>query len=153
MSQPPSRRGGRNDPHLLAWRSLMELHMQLTSLFDTEFQKQCDIDLSTYDTLLHVYEAGTEGIGMTDLSKRLVVSKSGLTTMIDRLEKRGLLRRVPDAADRRAIRVAITDEGYKLFRSAAKVHMASIDSNFSKHITDNEAEMIIDIVDRIRPAD
>lgn len=153
MSQPLSRRGARHEPRLRAWRSLMELHMQLTSLFDIELQEQCDIDLSTYDALLHVYEAGPEGIRMTDLSKRLVVSKSGLTTVIDRLEKRGLLRRVPDADDRRAIRVAITDDGYKLFRSAAKVHMASIDSNFSKHITDEEARMIIDIVDRVRKAD
>ena len=132
---------------------LMELHMELTSLFDAEFRDQCDIDLSTYDTLLHVYESGPEGIRMTDLSETLVVSKSGLTTIIDRLEKRGLLRRVPDPDDRRAIRIAITDEGYALFRSAAKVHMASVEDNFSSHITDDEAHMIIDIVDRIRADD
>lgn len=153
MSQPLDRRGGRNDLHLQAWRSLMELHMQLISIFDAEFRQQCDIDLSTYDTLLHVYEAGPEGIRMTDLSDRLVVSKSGLTTMVDRLEERGLLRRIPDPADRRAIRVAITDEGYRLFRSAAKVHMASVEDNFSKQVTDDEAQMIIDIVDRIRHAE
>jgi DNA-binding MarR family transcriptional regulator len=153
MSQPHTRRGGRNDPRLRAWRSLMELHMQLTSLFDAEFQEQLNIDISTYDALLHVYEAGPEGIRMTDLSARLVVSKSGLTTVVDRLEKRGLLRRVPDPADRRAIRVAITDEGYALFRTAAKAHMASVENNFSRHIADHEARMIIDIVDRIRRAD
>ncbi len=150
MSQPPTRPGGRDDPGLRAWRALMELHMELTTLFDTEFREQCGIDLSIYDTLLHVYESGPEGIRMTDLSERLVVSKSGLTTIIDRLEARGLLRRVPDPDDRRAIRIAITDEGYAVLRSAAKVHMASVDHNFSSHITDDEAQMIIDIVDRIR---
>jgi DNA-binding MarR family transcriptional regulator len=153
MSQAPSRHGGRDDPRLRAWRSLMELHMQLISLFDTEFREQCDIDLSTYDTLLHVYEAGPEGIRMTDLSEVLVVSKSGLTSIVDRLEKRGLLRRIPDADDRRAIRIAITDSGYDLFRSAAKVHMTSVEANFSNYVTEDEAELIIDIVDRIRSAD
>jgi DNA-binding MarR family transcriptional regulator len=153
MSQPPLRRGRRHDPRLRAWRALLELHKELTSLFDAEFQERCDIDLSTYDALLHVYEAGPEGIRMTDLSGRLMITKSGLTTRIDRLEKEGLLRRVPDPADRRAIRVAITDDGYALFQSAAKIHMASIENNFSKHITDHEAQTVIDIVDRILRAE
>lgn len=152
MSQPPARRG-RADPGLRAWRSLMELHMQLTTHFDVEFQEHCGIDISTYDALLHVHEAGPEGIRMTDLSERLVVSKSGLTSMVDRLEERGLLRRIADPVDRRAIRISITDKGAALFRSAAKVHMASIENNFSKHLTDHEAQMIIDIVDRVRRAD
>lgn len=148
MGQPPPRRG-RNDPGLRAWRALMELHMELTSLFDIEFQ-ECGIDISIYDALLHVHEAGPGGIRMTDLSEQLVVSKSGLTAMVDRLEKREFLRRIPDPVDRRAIRVAITKTGAAMFRSAAKVHMASVEQNFSRHLTDDEAQMIIDIVDRVR---
>lgn len=151
MRQPSPRRG-RDDPRLAAWRSLMELHMHLTSQFDIEFQEHSGIDISTYDTLLHTFEAGTDGIRMTDLSERLVVSKSGLTTMVDRLERRGLLRRVPDPADRRAVRVAITDDGYAVFRSAAKMHMASLEDSFSKHITEEEAQLIVDIVSRVRDA-
>lgn len=150
MSQPPYPRGNHNDAQLRAWRSLLGLHMELTSLFEAEFQEQGEIDLSTYDALLHVYEAGPEGIRMTDLSQRLMITKSGLTTRIDHLEEEGLLRRVPDPTDRRAIRVALTVEGNDLFRSAAKVHLASIENNFSRHITDDEAQLIIDIVDRIR---
>ena len=124
--------------------------MELTSRFDIEFQEQCGIDISTYDTLLHVYEAGPEGIRMTDLSAQLVVSKSGLTAIVDRLEQKGLLHRIPDPDDRRAIRVAISDTGTSLFRSAAKVHMASVEELFSRHLTDQEARTIIDVVDRVR---
>lgn len=126
--------------------------MLLTSTFDAEIRQQSDVDLSTYDALLHVYEAGSEGIRMSDLSDRLMITKSGLTSRIDALESQGLLRRLPDPSDRRAIRVAMTDAGYTLFRSAAKIHLASVEHNFSRHITDQEAQMIIDIVDRIHGA-
>lgn len=147
-SQPP-KRGARDDVHVRAWRSMLELRLRLIAVFESELEAELDVDLTTYDALLHVYEAGPDGIRMTDLSGRLVVSKSGVTALVDRLEGRGLLERVPDPTDRRSIRVAITEDGTQLFRAAAKVHLAGIERHFTAHVTEDEARTILEVMERI----
>ena len=59
MSQDPSRRISRNDVRVRAWRAILEVPRQLTSIMDAELQEDIGMDLSTYDALLHVFEAGT----------------------------------------------------------------------------------------------
>ena len=117
---------------------------------EAELEAEAHVDMTTYDALLHVFEAGPPGIRMTDLSGRLVVSKSGLTSLVDRLEKRGLLERVPDPTDRRANRVAITEEGRQVFRAAAIVHLAGIARHFSARVTEDEAQTILEVMERLR---
>lgn len=151
-SQPP-KGGARDDVHVRAWRSMLELRLRLMAIFEAELEAELDVDLTTYDALLHVYEAGPDGIRMTDLSGRLVVSKSGVTALVDRLEGRGLLERVPDPKDRRAIRVAITEEGTRVFRAAAKVHLAGIEHHFTSHVTEDEARTILEVMERISHAE
>jgi DNA-binding MarR family transcriptional regulator len=86
---------------------------------------------------------------MTDLAENIVRSKSGLTTLVDRLEDRGLLRRIPDADDRRAIRITLTPTGLESFRRAAEVHVAGIERYFVDHISETEAEVVADVLERI----
>ena len=86
---------------------------------------------------------------MTDLAQNVVRSKSGLTTMVDRLEDRGLLRRVPDATDRRAIQITLTPTGLESFRRAAEVHVAGIERYFVDHLSETEAEVVADVLERI----
>ncbi len=150
MSQDPSRRISRNDVRVRAWRAILEVPRQLTSIMDAELQEDIGMDLSTYDALLHVFEAGAEGIRMTDLSREMVLSKSGLTNMVDRLEAAGLLRRIPDPSDRRSIRVDLTEEGEAAFRSAGRSHLEAIERHFATHITDDEAAVILDATERVR---
>ncbi len=118
-------------------------------LLDGELRSATDLDLPTYDALLHVYEAGDPGIRMTDLAQKVVLSKSGLTTLVDRLEERDLMQRIPDLEDRRAIRITLTESGIEAFRTAANVHMAGIERYFTKQLTEDEAEAIAETLERI----
>ena len=127
----------------------METYGTITPLLDDELQMGSDLDLQTYDVLLHVREAGDPGIRMTELAQAVVRSKSGLTTLVDRLEERGLLRRIPDAGDRRAIRITLTATGLESFRRAAEVHVTGIERYFVDHISENEAEIVADVLERI----
>ena len=126
----------------------METYGTITPLLDEEMRKGSDLDLQTYDVLLHVRETGDSGIRMTDLAQAVVRSKSGLTTLVDRLEERGLLRRIPDTSDRRTIRIILTATGLESFRRAAEVHVTGIESYFVNHISENEAEIIADTLER-----
>jgi len=132
-----------------AWRAVTETYGTITPLLDEDLRNGSDLDFQTYDVLLHVREAGEPGIRMTDLAQNVVRSKSGLTTMVDRLEDRGLLRRVPDATDRRAIRITLTTTGLESFRRAAEVHVAGIETYFVDHISETEAEVVADVLERI----
>lgn len=135
---------------LRAWRAVLELEGTLTQIFDAELRAQAGIELLTYDALLHTFEAGEQGIRMTDLARHVVLSKSGLTTVVDRLEKRKWLKRVPDPNDRRATRIKLTAAGEKVFRRAAQVHLDGIAKHFSRYVKDEEAEVIARVLNRVR---
>lgn len=120
--------------------------------FDDDFRAQTDIDIQTYDVLLHVFEAREPGIQMTELAREITLSKAGLTSLVDRLEKRSLVQRVADPADRRAVRIKLTEQGEKTFRSAARVHVVGIRERVSQHLTDEEARIIAEAFERIRLA-
>jgi len=133
-----------------AWRAIMEMHGTVTAVLDGELREEAGIDLQTYDALLHVYEAGQAGIRMTELAQKVVLSKSGLTTLVDRIEERGWMKRIPDIADRRVTRITLTSGGVEAFRSAARVHVAGIETYFARSVTENEAEVIAEVMDRVR---
>jgi DNA-binding MarR family transcriptional regulator len=124
----------------------------LVAALDDDLRAQTDIDFQVYDTLLHVFEAGDSGIQMTELAREIVLSKAGLTSLIDRLDKRSLVQRVPDPDDRRAVRIKLTKQGEKVFRSAARVHLTGIRERVTQHLTDDEARVIAEAFERVRQA-
>lgn len=128
----------------------METQGHVAARLDQQLREEVDLDIREYETLLYTFEAGAEGIRMTDLSSRILLSKSGLTTLVDRLEERGLMARTPDPSDRRAIRVGLTDMGEDTFRHAAGVHMTGIKRWFADHLTDDEAAVVADLLERVR---
>lgn len=136
-------------PQQLAWRSILELETTLMPLFD-ERLASVGIDVQIYDVLLHANEAGPEGIRMRDLAERVLISKSGLTSLVDRLEDRGLITRSPDPADRRVTRVQLTPQGADVFRAAAAAHVADIEELFASRLTAAEARQIHRVLSRIR---
>lgn len=122
----------------------------LRAILDEELRAQTDLDLQAYDALLHVFEAGDDGIRMTDLAREIVLSKTGLTSLVDRLQQRGLVQRVPDPTDRRVMRITLTDDGERAFRAAARVHLEGIHEHVTRHLTDDESQAIATAFERIR---
>lgn len=143
-------RAEKTNIRLRAWRAILKMHATIIPTLDGELRDEAGMDLQTYDALLHTYEAGDAGIRMTDLAGNVVLTKSGLTTLVDRLEKRDLLQRVSDPADRRSTRVSLTARGVETFRSAAPSHLASIDEHFARRLTDDEAAIIVEALERVQ---
>ena len=128
----------------------MEAVWALMARFDEDFRESVGIDVKTYDVLLHTHNAGEDGVRMTVLAREVVVTKAGLTAMIDRLEDKGLVARTADPHDRRAIRVTLTGEGERTFRAAAKVHLVGIRERFGAHMSEDEARTIAQVFGRVR---
>jgi hypothetical protein len=86
---------------------------------------------------------------MPDLACKAILTKSGLTARVDRLEDLGLVERHPDPDNRRATRVVLTSKGREVFLDAATVHPSSINARFSDLITETEARTITGALERV----
>lgn len=142
----------RVDARSRAWRGLLEVASFVTQRIDEDLRDQVGIDIQTYDAMLHTKEAGEAGIRMTDLADRVLLTKAGLTALVDRLEDRGLVARQPGRDDRRVKRIVLTPAGWDLFRQAATVHNATVEQWFRQHLDDNTAQPIAQTLARIHEA-
>jgi DNA-binding MarR family transcriptional regulator len=132
-----------------AWRAVLEVHRDVVQHLERDFRESVGLDLLYYDVLLHVSE-GQRGRRMTELADAVVLSKSGLTSVVDRMEADGLLERRPDPDDRRAVRVVLTPRGEERFREAAEQHAETVRRIFTSIVTDDEAGVIVDVLGRVR---
>jgi DNA-binding MarR family transcriptional regulator len=149
QSQEEPRRTAQRTYRDRAWRSIMVAHGAIVPLLDSELLEKAGIDIQTYDVLLHVFEAREQGTRMADLASAVVISRSGITALVDRLEASSLVRRNLDPDDRRATRITLTAKGEATFRTAAQVHLAGIEEHFASQISDEEARGIAETLERL----
>jgi len=115
----------------------------------SDLRRDADMDLATYNALVHTHLAGPDGIRMKDMATNATLSTSGVTALVDRLERQGLVQRNPDPDDRRATRITLTDEGRERARQAAHIHIASIEDHFATRLTEDEASALAETLERI----
>ena len=122
---------------LRAWRLYFESALVLIDVLGNDFERDTGIPVQFYDVLVHLEDA-PEGLRMNDLAERILYSKSGLTKVVDRMEKAGLVRRVVPENDRRSIFVVQTDEGREVMHRARRRHHDWIEEHFSGPLTDTD---------------
>lgn len=145
----------RPTPQQLAdWRLFLETAYALIDILDTELQAERGITLSWYDALVHL-EGADDGLPMTELADRILLSKSGLTRVIDRMEDAGLVRRKRPAEDRRVVKVLITPGGLETLHAARAAHHHGIQEHFLQHLDQRElaalAHALKNVHDHARP--
>ena len=89
-----------------------------------------DTTLPRFDVMAALFRR-RDGVTMSELSRMLLVSNGNATTVVDRLEKDGLVRRTPSASDRRTVHVALTPEGLTQFEGLAAEHEAEVSRLFA----------------------
>ena len=88
---------------------------------------------------------------MTELARSVLLSQSGVTRLVDRLEARGLVVREPCPEDRRGLLARITDDGRKRLGEARPTHLAGIRRLFVQHFDDDELRRLADVWERVIP--
>lgn len=139
----------RDDPRLAAWRAFLHGHLLLTSTLEREMENATGLPLTWYDVLLNLNEAGGS-LRMQELARAVLLSKSGLTRLVDRMAAAGYVSRQPAAGDRRGLLAVLTDDGRVALRRAAPVHLRGIEEHFGRHLSAEEATTILAVLDRIR---
>lgn len=132
-----------------AWRALLETHRELIARVEDEFRTRTPLELMQYDVMFHVSEA-SDGIRMTDLANAVVLTKSGLTSLVDRMEVAGLIERRADARDRRATRIHLTPLGEDNLAEASRHHRKVVRTIWTTRMSEEEAAVIVDVLARVR---
>lgn len=111
---------------LAAWRAFLRAHARVTRLLDADLIAAHGLTLRDYEVLLHLAQAPERHLRMSDLADRLVLSRSGVTRLVDGLVGEGFVRRESCPEDARVSYATLTDAGHEKLREAAATHLAGI---------------------------
>ena len=136
---------------LAAWRGLLRVHAGLTKALDAELVREHDLPLSSYEVLLFLADSPAGELRMSELADRVLLSRSGLTRLVDRMERDGLLRRRRCEEDQRGWYAAITERGRELFDLARHTHLAGVRELFLSRLSADEQRALAALWERIEP--
>src|SRR3712207_1908734 len=123
-----------DDDTLGAWRGFLNSHAAITRAISRDLAAEGLPDLSWYDLLWAIYRAPDRALRVNELAREVVLSPTAMSRFVDRVEKAGCVRREPDPADRRALRIVITDEGADLLRRMWPVYSRGIQEHFAAYL-------------------
>ena len=138
--------------HLAAWRAFLKAHAKIIDLIERDLVAAKRPPLSTYDVLIELYEAPEHRLRMHELAERVVLSRSGLTRLVDRLEKEGLLTRDRCGTDRRGAYAVITGQGIEALQQTWPIYAKGIAQYFAQWLTLEEAQLLESAFERILKA-
>jgi DNA-binding MarR family transcriptional regulator len=138
-----------DERRLAAWRALLASHAALVGRLGEELQDEKGLPLPWYEVLLWLNQAPDGRMRMGELAESLLLTPSGVTRLVDRMEADGLVQRQQCPSDRRGWNAVITPAGRSRLRSAAPVHLRGVDRHFGRHLTDEEADLIADALGRV----
>lgn len=122
---------------MLTWVSLVHAGSHFPQALSRHLQEQLGISLPEQDLLKQLGVAGGE-LRLVDLSRRIFLSKAGVTKMVDRLEGAGLVARVPSETDRRVVNAKLTRAGQKTLDRSRKLVVAWVRTNLRDHLSDKQ---------------
>ena len=134
-----------------AWRGLLRVHSALIKELDAELEDQHGIPLSSYEVLIALADAPGQKLRMAELADRALLSRSGMTRLVDRLQKQGLIERERCDLDQRGAYATLTEKGRRLLAEARPAHLAGVRERFLRHVDDREKAALAEIWERLIP--
>ena len=138
-----------DERELGAWRGMLITHSRVIAALDDELEREHGLALGSYEVLLHLAEAPDHSLRMGTLADRLLLSRSGLTRLVDRLATRGLVERHSCEDDRRGTYARLTPDGLKRFDEARPTHLRGVREHFLGRLSDGELDRLAKTWDRV----
>ena len=131
-----------------AWLALIRTHARLWDQLEAQVRHDHGLTIARYDVLAQVENAGGR-LGLSELASSVVLSPSGLSKLLDRMEASGLIRRDPDPNDARSTFAAITPQGRSLVKKVRKSHHQLLQRTFGDALDDRDVADLSRIMGRI----
>jgi DNA-binding MarR family transcriptional regulator len=148
---PPSDQEALTLGELRAWRGLLRAHACLAKRLDAELERAHRLPMTSYEVLNHLQEATGGRMRMCDLAEQAQLSRSGLTRMVDRLEREGLLERCSCDHDARGSYACLTESGRERVEEAHVTHLSVVREHFFSRFSESELSLLADMWERIAP--
>jgi len=145
-------RAASQTPEVQAWAKVLRAHAALTRRFSADLQATHGLTLNAYEVLLHLAHAPERRMRRVDLAGSVLLTASGITRLLDGLERAGYVDRAADENDARVTYAVLTDEGYEKLRDAAPTHVGGIRELFGERFSRDELETLAELLDRL-PSD
>jgi DNA-binding MarR family transcriptional regulator len=127
---------------LATWRTFLRAHATVTRRLEAELVAEHELPLASYDVLVQLSEAPDRSLRMTELADRVLLSRSGLTRLADRLERDGLITRQACKSDARGTLAVLTDAGLAKLETAWHTHRRGVAEHVTGRLTGHEVAQL-----------
>jgi DNA-binding MarR family transcriptional regulator len=130
-----------NDEELRAWRAFLRAHSTMLRRISLDLEEAGLPPLTWYDVLATLRDAPERRLRQVEIAERVLLSNSGLSRLIDRIESKGLVKRVQCPDDRRSLNVELTNEGQEMLNRMWPVYARGISEDFLPALGSNPCEI------------
>jgi DNA-binding MarR family transcriptional regulator len=131
-----------SDRELAAWRGFLEVHSTVVAELDAELVRDHGLPLSSYEVLMYLGDAPDGKLRMGELADRLLLSRSGITRLVDRLVRQGLIERERCEDDGRGYYALLTPLGGETLAAARPAHLAGVHRRFLDRLSADEIDAL-----------
>jgi len=129
--------------------ALLRAYARLTRDLSAQLQADHGLTINDYEVLLHLARAPDRRLRRVDLSERIVLTPSGITRLLDGLERAELVAREACASDRRVVYAVLTSAGLARLREASRSHLQQIEALFADSLDDDERVQLASLLERL----
>jgi DNA-binding MarR family transcriptional regulator len=137
------------DLGLEAWKAFLFAHSRLVRELDAELQEAHGVGIGDFDVLVNLATAPRRRLRMCDLANQVLLSPSGISRRIERLEREGLVQRERASGDARSVEAGLTPAGTQLLRRLRRTHREGIRNRFVDHFNARELETLRALLGRL----
>jgi DNA-binding MarR family transcriptional regulator len=134
---------------LEAWVAFLRSHAAIIRELSANLQRQHDLTLNDYEVLLHLAHSEHGMMRRVDLAERVLLTASGITRLLDGLERSGHVEKATCETDARVSYAKLTEQGRRKLREAAVTHLADIDDYFTSRYSESELATLADLLSRL----
>lgn len=136
-----------------AFAALLRAHASATRRLNAQLMADHGLTISDYEVLLRLARAPDRRMRRVDLAEQVLLTASGITRLLDGLERTGYVERGACDTDRRVVYAVLTDAGLSKVREASASHFAQVDELFVERFDQGELETVGDLLSRLGEAD
>src|SRR5215218_3007224 len=138
------------DEQFEAWRAFLRAQAALISTLDRELVAEQGLPITFFDVLVQLSQAGGR-LRMSELADAVLLSRSGVTRLVDRMVRADLVRREACPTDRRSMYAALTSKGKRALARARPIHLRGVAEHFGRHLSDEDAKTLAAALGRMLP--
>ena len=128
------------DERLTAWRDFLMTYKVVLTTLEREMQAEIGLPLAWFDILGKLRQAPRKRLRLQVLAEAVMLSRSGISRLVDRMVDANLVRRAPCREDRRGTYAVVTADGEAAFLEASPGHFNRVREHFVNHLTQEDAE-------------